>query len=109
MMLTAGDVVAADAEVAEAVQLQIDEAALTGESVPVDKVATLDPEKRRVWAGTVVTHGRGAATVTATGEDSSLGPCIWSRCEPCCASRRSVPGNSCSFAGWRRSRAWCWR
>ncbi|MEO3811607.1 cation-translocating P-type ATPase [Sphaerisporangium sp. B11E5] len=73
MVLTGGDVVAADGELAEAVQVQVDESALTGESVPVDKSVTGPPEDRRVRAGTVITHGRGAAVVTAIGADSALG------------------------------------
>ncbi|MFJ4343493.1 cation-translocating P-type ATPase [Streptomyces sp. NPDC088915] len=68
LLLGEGDVVAADAELAEASALLLDESMLTGESVPVDKDAG-DP----LGAGTVVIRGRGAATVTATGVSSALG------------------------------------
>ncbi|MFC8765430.1 cation-translocating P-type ATPase [Streptomyces sp. NPDC057193] len=63
-----GDIVAADAELAEASAVLVDESMLTGESVPVDKEsgATLS-------AGTVVVRGRGVAIVTATGASSALG------------------------------------
>lgn len=73
MVLTGGDVVAADAELTEAVQLQVDESAMTGESMPVDKSVTEHPDHRHVRAGTVVTHGRGTAVVTAIGAGSTLG------------------------------------
>ncbi|MGH8968698.1 MAG: cation-translocating P-type ATPase [Actinomycetes bacterium] len=68
--LEAGDIVPADADLVEAVQLQCDESSLTGESVPVDKSAGPDGQ---VLAGTVVTRGRGVATVRRTGKASSLG------------------------------------
>jgi Ca2+-transporting ATPase len=63
-----GDVVPADGEVLLAVALLVDESALTGESVPVEK----DPPAS-TYAGTVVVHGRGEVAVTATGADSALG------------------------------------
>jgi len=66
--LEAGDVVPADLELAEAVGLEVDEAAMTGESVPVPRVAAED-----LLAGTVVTRGRGWGTVTRTGAQSGLG------------------------------------
>lgn len=68
LILGEGDIVAADAELAEASALLVDESMLTGESVSVDK----DPGAR-LSAGTVVVRGRGVATVTATGADSALG------------------------------------
>lgn len=68
LLLESGDVVAADASVVEEHLLQTDDSALTGESLPVDK-----PVGSEVHAGTTVTRGRGAATVTGTGGDSSLG------------------------------------
>lgn len=67
--LEAGDVVPADAAIHQAHQLQADEAALTGESVPVDK----EPTAGEVFAGTVVTRGRAEVVVTETGPSSSLG------------------------------------
>jgi len=67
--LEAGDVVPADASLVEAYRLQADEAALTGESVAVEK----DVAEGEVYAGTVVTRGRGVAVVTRTGPDSALG------------------------------------
>jgi Ca2+-transporting ATPase len=69
ILLEAGDVVPADAQLVEAYRLQADEAALTGESVPVEKSAA----GGEVFAGTVVTRGRGVAVVTRTGPDSALG------------------------------------
>jgi Ca2+-transporting ATPase len=81
--LEAGDVVAADARLLEAPNLRVNEAALTGESVPVDKhPAQLQPagaqlplaERRNmVFKGTAVSYGRGRAVVTATGMATALG------------------------------------
>ncbi|NIK59168.1 cation-translocating P-type ATPase [Kribbella shirazensis] len=68
IVLQAGDVVPADLELLDAVQLQADESTLTGESVPVEK----DPSDQ-LYAGTVVTRGRGTGTVTRTGPSSALG------------------------------------
>ncbi|MEU2632825.1 cation-transporting P-type ATPase, partial [Kitasatospora sp. NPDC007106] len=67
VLLGEGDVVPADAVVAESSALLLDESVLTGESVPVDKDVTHDPG---LSAGTVVVRGRAVATVTATGADS---------------------------------------
>jgi Ca2+-transporting ATPase len=75
LVLAEGDIVAADAAVVEAVALLVDEAALTGESVPVDKIVfnRLDRAAGTLSAGTVVVRGRGRAVVTATGTDSAMG------------------------------------
>jgi Ca2+-transporting ATPase len=64
--------------VVESAALLVDEAALTGESVPVDKAARTDGQPARaadttVSAGTVVVRGRGLAVVTATGPRSAMG------------------------------------
>jgi Ca2+-transporting ATPase len=66
--LEAGDVVPADGVLVEAHRLQVDESAMTGESVPVDH-----DRNDEVLAGTVVTRGRGLAEVTRTGVFSGLG------------------------------------
>lgn len=66
--LEAGDIVPADATLRQAHGLQVDEAALTGESVPVDKTGGGE-----VFAGTVITRGRAVAVVSRTGAGSSLG------------------------------------
>ncbi|MEZ7131553.1 cation-translocating P-type ATPase [Nonomuraea sp. AD125B] len=68
LVLAEGDIVPADARVEEAAALLVDESALTGESVPVDK----EPGEQ-VSAGTVVARGRGRAEVTATGSASAAG------------------------------------
>ena len=68
LVLEAGDVVPADAEIAESHQLVADESALTGESLGVDKHVG-----QTVRAGTTLTRGRGRAQVTETGVDSALG------------------------------------
>jgi P-type Ca2+ transporter type 2C len=69
----AGDVVPADATVSEAVRLTVDEAAVTGESQPVGKRVSIVDDAGALSAGTVVSTGRGVATVTRTGPGSALG------------------------------------
>ncbi len=66
--IEAGDVVPADLDLLDAYRLKVDEAALTGESVPVDRRP--GDEAR---AGTVAVVGRGTGVVTRTGADSALG------------------------------------
>jgi P-type Ca2+ transporter type 2C len=73
LVLAEGDIVPADAQVTEAAALLIDESALTGESVPVDKAPGTGPAADAVSAGTVVVRGRGHAVVTATGPASAMG------------------------------------
>ncbi len=79
--LQAGDVVPADARLVESVNLQIEEAALTGESVPVEKHTAplaneklaLGDRKNLAYSGTVATYGRGLAVVIATGMNTEFG------------------------------------
>lgn len=81
MLLHAGDKVAADARLIESVNLKVDEAALTGESVSVEKkTAPLDDEELAVgdrnnmaFGGTIATYGRGRAVVVGTGMDTEFG------------------------------------
>ena len=70
IVLGEGDIVPADATLRDAVALVVDESAMTGESVPVDKEVGLAGD---LAAGTVVVHGRGLAVVSRTGPHSSLG------------------------------------
>ena len=80
--LQSGDKVPADCRLLEAVNLQIEEAALTGESVPVEKnVAALaaagdvplGDRRNLAYAGTTVTYGRGRAVVVGTGMQTEFG------------------------------------
>ncbi|MCT9933733.1 cation-transporting P-type ATPase [Planotetraspora sp. A-T 1434] len=73
VLLGEGDVVPADGDVVEAAGLLVDESALTGESVPVDKAPGDSPEHGAVASGTVVVRGRGRVMVTATGTASTIG------------------------------------
>ncbi|GDX81787.1 hypothetical protein LBMAG42_35980 [Deltaproteobacteria bacterium] len=80
LLLEPGDLVAADAQIVEANVLAVNEAALTGESVAVDKDPTplddqvaLADRRDRVFAGTAVVAGTGVAEVFATGMESQLG------------------------------------
>ena len=84
IVLEAGDSVPADARIIECASMKIEEAALTGESVPVDKkVETLSEgengdvplgdRKNMVFMGSTVVYGRGKAVVTATGMDTEMG------------------------------------
>jgi magnesium-transporting ATPase (P-type) len=80
LVLAAGDAVGADARVVEQARLEVAEAALTGESVPVAKRVAPVPESTgladrhgMVHSGTHVTAGRGLAVVVATGRDTEVG------------------------------------
>lgn len=70
--IIAGNLVPADAELIFARDLHIQEAALTGESLPVEKDIS-DPEKRIVLLGTSVVSGAGEAIVKATGRETAFG------------------------------------
>ncbi len=78
--LESGDVVPADGRVVAETDLEVDEAALTGESAPVSKsTEPVDPDAplaehaSMVYKGTNVTRGKAAAVVTATGMDTEVG------------------------------------
>ena len=71
LVLSEGDRVAADGQLLNANNLQIDESLLTGESVPVNK--STDDSDKAVHAGSFVVRGQGLARVTATGQRSQIG------------------------------------
>ncbi|MFL7794336.1 MAG: cation-translocating P-type ATPase, partial [Anaerolineae bacterium] len=81
VMLQAGDKVPADARLLRSRDLQVAEAALTGESVPIQKQAdaqlpveaVLAERSTMVYASTLVTYGQGTGIVTATGDDTEVG------------------------------------
>ena len=81
VILRAGDRIPADARLIEAVNLQIEEAALTGESVPVEKHTAplvghelaLGDRRNLAYAGTAATYGRGRGMVVATGMKTEFG------------------------------------
>ncbi len=80
ILLTMGDMVPADARVIEELNLRSNEAPLTGESNPVDKIsdciegeAGLGDRLNMVYAGTVAVYGRGVAVVVETGSGTEFG------------------------------------
>jgi len=81
ILLRTGDRIPADARLLETVNLQVEEAALTGESVPVEKHIhvlagddlAVGDRKNMVYGGTAVTYGRGRALVAATGMQTEFG------------------------------------
>ncbi|MCL5998928.1 MAG: HAD-IC family P-type ATPase, partial [Chloroflexi bacterium] len=81
ILLRAGDKIPADARLIESINLQIEEAALTGESMPVEKTVVALPgtdlavgdRKNMVYSGTAATYGRGRAVVAVTGMNTEFG------------------------------------
>jgi Ca2+-transporting ATPase len=80
VLLEAGDMVPADVRLIETHALKIEEASLTGESLPVDKntepiagEAPLGDRLNMAFKSTLVTYGRGTAVVTATGMQTQIG------------------------------------
>ena len=85
ILIEAGDAVPADARILENASLKVEEAALTGESVPVNKLidvlylkegekdVPLGDRKNMLYMGSTVVYGRGTAVVTATGMDTEMG------------------------------------
>ncbi len=81
LMLEAGDKLAADGRLIDVYNMEVEEAALTGESLPVRKVADrkfnedapLGDRKNMVYAGTSIVRGRGRAVVCASGMSTEVG------------------------------------
>ena len=85
LVLEAGDALPADGRLLECASLQVEEAALTGESVPVNKAlgalglsrklenVPLGDRTNMVYSGSTVVYGRGKAVVTACGMDTEMG------------------------------------
>ena len=85
VLLEAGDAVPADGRIIENASMKIEEAALTGESVPVNKVLEtlglvegqedipLGDRKNMCYMGSTVVYGRGKAVITETGMDTEMG------------------------------------
>jgi len=84
VILEAGDAVPADCRIFESASMKIEEAALTGESVPVDKIiailtgdknneVALGDRKNMAYMGSTVVYGRGKAVVVGTGMDTEMG------------------------------------
>ncbi len=81
ILVEAGDFIPADARLIDAVNLQVDESALTGESLPVNKhvdaitddVTALGDRKNMLFSSTFITAGRAKAVVTAVGMETEIG------------------------------------
>ena len=83
VILEAGDAIPADGRIIECASMKIEEAALTGESVPVNKMlevlgvegvdVSLGDRKNMVYMGSAVVYGRGKAVITGTGMNTEMG------------------------------------
>ena len=84
ILLEAGDKIPADGRLFEAVNLEVEEAILTGESLPVEKhiatieeTSTLADMKNMVFSGTMITKWRWKAVITAIGMDTEMWKIAW--------------------------------
>jgi len=81
LIIKTGDKIPADCRIVESINLKTDESVLTGESIPVEKHVdpikdprtTIPDRKNMLYAGTIVTYGRGKAVVVATGMRTEFG------------------------------------
>ncbi len=80
VILEAGDQIPADGRILECASLKVDESALTGESLPVEKEETvlsgtvpLGDQKNMVFSGSFVSYGRGSFLVTSVGMETEVG------------------------------------
>ena len=84
IVFESGDAIPADARILESNSLKVEESALTGESVPVEKISEalatasgeslpINDHKNMVYTGSTVSYGRGRAVVVATGMDTQMG------------------------------------
>ncbi len=85
IVFESGDAIPADARILESNSLKVEESALTGESVPVEKISEaltvatsgetlpLNDHKNMIYTGSTVSYGRGRAVVVATGMDTQMG------------------------------------
>ncbi len=80
LLFETGDKIPADARLLEVANLKVNEATLTGESVPVDKLVralpgemTVAERKNMVFMGTIVSYGRGTAVAVSTGMTTEMG------------------------------------
>ena len=115
VILEAGDAVPADGRIIENASLKIEEAALTGESVPVNKVLEslgivegqedipLGDRKNMCYMGSTVVYGRGKAVITTTGMDTEMGnlqsEVVKTLCGVCFAERANQFDKLLHFAG----------
>ena len=121
VILEAGDAVPADGRILESASMKIEEAALTGESVPVNKTADvlnagaasevpLGDRKNMVYMGSTVVYGRGRAVITGTGMKTEMGKIahvltlkyLYGSCQPCRSGNSGRPCSSCHNRAFHR-------
>ena len=100
VLVNIGDMVPADVRVTElkSVTIQVDEAPLTGESVPVDKFVKalntksniLQEQRNMLFSSTVCTYGKAVGIVTSTGMQTAIGR-IWKEVQEAAGEEEDTP------------------